>query len=369
MNKQNIELLFQNYIDNFDYLNDPNGGYETYKWEAIEQVQKVWDLAAPDLSGMIKQAFSKTYNLINNRIVSPGNGLALLAKEEPEAVRKALEDLLSETADVDEKQSNILSFVDTINVMLEKHYPGKWKYTHDVRVAITYLALIVPSENYLFKSTPAHYFARWMGFDTDLGYGADFKLKYYYRMCDELLADVNACPELLKKDAERKCSWRDPSKHVLVTDLIYCFGVYPVMRAGLNEPPTLRKKKNSAEAQQAERAKRAEELQARLNQMQDEIDAIQEEIDALPIVDLTGKTVQTKLYGPVTVELHEGSYLSFTAEGKKREFALPGCVVNGFVIPEDQVVVERYRKEAELQEKIQKLNSEQRLVNLEYGKY
>lgn len=369
MIKQNIELLFRNYIDNFDYLNDPNGGYETYKWEAIEQVQKVWDLAASDLSGMIKQAFSKTYNLINNRIVSPGNGLVLLAKEEPETVRKALEELLAETDDVDEKQENILRFVDAINAMLEKHYPGKWKYTHDMRVAITYLALIIPSENYLFKSTPAHYFARWMGFDTDLGYGTDFKLKHYYQMCDELLAEVNTCPELLAKDAERKSVWHDPSNHVLVTDLIYCFGVYPVMRAGLNEPLSLRKKKNSAEAQQAERARRAEELQARLNQMQDEIDALQKEIDALPVVDLTGKIVQTKLYGPVTVELHEGGYLSFTAEGKVREFALPGCVINGFVIPEDQAAVERYRKESELQEKIQKLNSEQRLVNLEYRKY
>ena len=368
MNKQNIELLFRNYIDNFDYLNDPSGGYETYKWIAIEQVQKVWDLAALDLSGMIKQAFSKTYNLINNRIVSPGNGLVLLAKEEPEAVRKALEELLVDTANVDEKQDNILRFVDTINAMLEKRYPGKWKYTHDVRVAITYLALIIPSKNYLFKSTPAHYFARWMGFETDLGYGTDFKLKYYYQMCDQLLTEVNACPELLAKDAERKCAWRDPSNHVLVTDLIYCFGVYNQMRAGLNEPEP-KKKKNSPEALQAEKAKRAEELQTRLDQLQDGIDAIQEEIDALPVVDLVGKTVQTKLYGPVTVEKHDGKYLAFSAGGKLREFVLPGCVINGFVIPEDSDVVERYRKEAELLEKIEKLNAEQRLVNLEFRKY
>lgn len=368
MNRQNLELLFRNYIDHFDYLDDPKGGYETYKWEAIEQVQKVWDLAAPDLSGMIKSAFSKTYNLINNRIVSPGNGLALLAKEEPEKVRKALEDLLTEIDDVDEKQDHILRFVDEINGLLEKYYPGKWKYTHDVRVAITYLALIIPSQNYLFKSTPAHDFARWMGFETDLGYGADFKLKYYYQMCDELLAEVNACPELLARDAQRKCAWRDPSNHVLVTDLIYCFGTYPEMRAGLDGPAP-RTKKSSAEAKYVERAKREAELQARLNELQDQMDAIQSEIDALPNVDLTGKLVKTKLYGTVNVEKHEGSYLTFTAGGKQREFALPGCVIQGFVVPEDTGAVERYRQEAELLDKMQKLSSEQRLVNLEYGKY
>ena len=369
MKKENLEILFRNYIDNFAYLDDPKGGYESYKWDAAGQVQEVWDLAAPDLSGMIKAAFSKTINLINNRIVSPGNGLALLAGKEPDAVRKSLEGLLSPAADADEKQDNILCFVDEINGLLEKHFPGKWKYTHDLRVAVTYLALIIPSENYLFKSTPAHYFARWMGFDTDMGYGADFKLKYYYQMCDELLAEVNACPELLAKNEERNCSWKDESNHLLVTDLIYCFGVYPFMRDGLNEPPALRKKKNSGEALQAERQKRAEELQGKLDELQDRLDALQAEIDALPVYDLTGKTVQTKLYGAVKVERHEGNYLAFTAEGKLREFALPGCAVNGFVVPEDPAAAEKYRKEAELLEKVQKLSSEQRLVNLELGKY
>lgn len=368
MNKQNIELLFRNYIDNFDYLNDPNGGYETYKWEAIEQVQKTWDLTAPDLSGMIRLAFSKTYNLINNRIVSPGNGLALLAKEDPEAVRKALYDLLTETTDADEKQDNILRFVDEINTLLEKHFPGKWKYTHDLRVAVTYLALINPSQNYLFKSTPAHYFARWMDYDTDLGYGADFKLKFYYQMCDELLAEVNACPELLAKDAERSCDWKDTSNHVLVTDLIYCFGVYPAIRTGLNEPAP-RTKKGSKEAQQKERAKRAEELQAKLDHLQDEIDAVEKEMVDLPFLDLTGKTIRTKMYGDVIVDHHEGNYLSFTAEGKQRQYALPGCITNGFVLIEDPSIVERYQQEAECLEKLQKLNAEQRMINLELRKY
>ncbi len=32
-----------------------------------------------------------------------------------------------------------------------------------------------------------------MEFGTDLGYGADFRLKYYYRMCDELQKYLEAC--------------------------------------------------------------------------------------------------------------------------------------------------------------------------------
>ena len=368
MNKQSIAQLFRNYIDNFDCFMDPQGGYEAYKWEAVDQVQKVWDLSAPDLSGMIRQAFSKTYNLINNRIVSPGNGLALLAKEEPESVRKALEGLLTETSDLDEKQDNILRFVDEINAMLEKYFPGKWKYTHDLRVAITYLALIKPAENYQFKSTPAHFFARWMEFDTDLGYGSDFKLKYYYQMCDELLAEVQACPELLEKDAERKVSWKDESKHILVTDLIYCFGVYDFMKAGLTEPLNLRKS-DSAEKTQAEKAKRAAEIQARLDQLQDEIESVEKEMAALPAFDFVGKTVKTKLFGDVEIIRQEGNYLSFIAEGKERQYVLPNCITNGFLIPDDPAVMERYQQEAVFQDRLQKLSSEQRLTMLELRKF
>jgi len=369
MNKQNIDLLFRNYIDHFGYFQNPNqDGYETYKWEAVEQVQKEWDLGASDLSGMIKRSFSKTYNLINNRIVSPGNGLALLAKEEPEAVRKALRSLLAETEDPDEKQDNILRFVDDINALLEKHFPGKWKYTHDVRVAITYLALIDPSQNYLFKSTPAHYFARYMDFDTDIGYGANFKLKYYYQMCDELLAEVEACPELLAKDSEREVNWKDNSHHILVTDLIYCFGVYKFMRDGLYEPVP-RKKGKSTDSSQAERAQKASELQERLEKLQDEMDAIEKEIADLPQYSFEGKAMKTRLYGEVIISKQDGEYLTFSAAGKDRQFALPGCITNGFLIPDDAAITERYKTESSLQEKLQKLSTEQRMLNIELAKY
>ena len=365
MNQQNLEVLFRNYIDHSGYFEDPKGGFESYKWIAVEQVQKAWDLAAPDLSGMIKEAFSKTYNLINNRIVSPGNGLVLLAKEEPEAVRKALDGLLTETEDADQKQENILRFVDEINGLLEKHFPGKWKYTQDVRVAITYLALIIPSQNYLFKSTPAHRFARYMDFGADIGYGRDFKLKYYYQMCDELLEIVKQQPELLEKDATRKVSWKDESHHLLVTDLIYCFGVYKFMNAGMFEPVPRKRSKSSADLEARE--KKAAELQARLEALQDEMDAIEKEIQDLPTYSFEGKKVKTKLYGEVAIEKQNGNYLSFTAEGKKREYALPGCVSNGFLIPEEEEIRDRYRKESELQEKLQKLSSQQRQANIELG--
>ena len=54
LNKENIERLFKNYKDHFETLNNPEHN-ESYKWAAIEQVQKCWDLSNPDTSEMIKQ--------------------------------------------------------------------------------------------------------------------------------------------------------------------------------------------------------------------------------------------------------------------------------------------------------------------------
>ena len=73
-------------------------------------------------------------------------------------------------------------------------------------------------------------------------------------------------------------------------------------------------------------------------------------------------------YSDVDIEKQEGNYLAFTAEGKQREYSLPGCVSNGFVILDDESITERCRKEVGLLEKLQKLNKEQRIANLELEK-
>ena len=172
MNANQIQRLFENYIASFDMINGPEHN-ETYKWHAIGRVQERWDLSADNISEMVKQSFSLSYNLINNRIVQPVSGIVQLAKVEPEAVRHAFEALLASTDDAGRKQSQIEAFVDTTNALLDRHFPGKWKYAQDVRAVIAYLAMIKPAENYLFKSKTAHYFARYMDYSNDIGYGPD----------------------------------------------------------------------------------------------------------------------------------------------------------------------------------------------------
>lgn len=368
MKKEHLEQLFRNYIDNFEFINDPDTHFEKYKWIAVGQVQKCWDLAARDLPGMIKAAFSESYNLINNRIVQPVNGLINAAKRESEKVRKALEVLLEETEDVDEKQEKVQTFVDEINAILEKYYPSSWKYAQDARSVIMYLAMIEPDQNYMFKSNPAHYFARWMEYDTDIGAGATFKLKHYYSMCDELVEEIKNCPELLIKDTERATEYLDKSYHLLAWDLIYCFGVYKELRAGIREPAS-KTKTTSGKLTETERMNYAEAIQKELDDLQDKIDAIEKEISEMPEVFLAGTKVNTKAYGEVTIFSQDRNYITFTAGGKERSFVLPDCVAKGFIIPKDETLIAVCKEMSEKRAEIEKLSQQQRLRNIELKKY
>ena len=275
MNRENLDRLARNYIDNLNTLNNSEHD-EKYTWVAIEEVQKHWDLSASSLAEMIKQSFSLSYNLINNRIVQPASGLVAISRVEPENVLSALTVLLSDTSDTDQKQDQITSFVDSINSLLKKHFPGKWKYEQHVRDAICYLAMIKPTENFFFKSTPAHEFARYMEFGGDIGYGQTFKLRNYYTMCYELVDYIKSNPELVQANQYRPVNWKDSSFHVFAYDLIYCFSVYK-LNDGMKEPIPLGKP--TTLQQRRYREQQADELQKQLDDLQEQIDKLQQDID------------------------------------------------------------------------------------------
>ena len=52
MNKTRLSQLFNNYIEKFEYINNPDFN-ETYKWAVVEQYRESFNLDAPDLSAML----------------------------------------------------------------------------------------------------------------------------------------------------------------------------------------------------------------------------------------------------------------------------------------------------------------------------
>lgn len=92
MNTTNLDKVVQAYIDNFDYVNGDEH-QEYYKWEAFKHFKDNWDIDAENFVEMFKESVKLTYNLIDNKAVSPTNGIVKLAErsELTEVIRKCLE--------------------------------------------------------------------------------------------------------------------------------------------------------------------------------------------------------------------------------------------------------------------------------------
>lgn len=365
MNKENINILFHNYIAHFDTLN--NGEHEEYfKWNAIGKAQG-WSLEEDDLPAMLKRSLSDSHTLIDNRIVQPVAGIIALAKVETEKVRSAFAELLADDGDdIDRRQDHILHFVDACNALLEKHFPGKWKYAQSVAATINYLAMIHPEKNYLFKSSQAHLFAKYMEYAGDIGAGQTFKLKNYYAMCDELVTLIRESPELMAADAARQTKWKDESLHVLAYDLIYCMSVYSLTE-GMKEPP-VHAKTNTAK-QREYRAEMARSIQEELERLQDQIDELIESIGCFQRDDFTGKTLRTRAFGMVTIKQQIENILYFDTPAGEKKFVLPGCIANGFLIPDDVELIQRYKNEEKIRRQVQDLENRQKVKMVELYKY
>lgn len=89
--------------------------------------------------------------------------------------------------------------------------------------------------------------------------------------------------------------------------------------------------------------------------LQAEIDSARAALDALPTYDFTGMEMATKAFGRVTIRSQEGNRLQFEANGAVRSFALPGCIADGFLIPEDAHIIDVFRRRQQLEAQLKAL--------------
>lgn len=164
---------------------------------------------APDLPGMLYEAWKASENLIDSANQQPFYALVSYAKEEPETVRKMFRELFADDGgNLAERQEKIIAFIQSSEELKAKYAPGSWRYTNDQRSVMAYLFFHDPEHNYLYKATQAHEFADCVEFLDDWGAGANFTLDVYYRMCDELVAAIKDSPALLQthmKPIRGKC--------------------------------------------------------------------------------------------------------------------------------------------------------------------
>lgn len=198
---------------------------------------------------------------------------------------------------------------------------------------MAYLFLNDPDNNYLYKATQAHEFADCVEFYDDWGSGTNFKLPVYYRMCDELVAEIKNSPALLKTNQSRyevakEALYPDNSLHILAFDIIYASQVYGLYGGITYSHPNTAAKKLYLE--RVEKAKQCKDQYDTLVSQQEKLaELLKMALDAIP----TGTPVAHKTYGQGTVIDTDGQYItvSFANVEQPKKFAILSSVINGFI--------------------------------------
>jgi hypothetical protein len=355
MNTTNLDKVVQAYIDNFDYVNGDEH-QEYYKWEAFKHFKDNWDIDAENFVEMFKESVKLTYNLIDNKAVSPTNGIVKLAErsELTEVIREMFRMLfIADDGNIVQRQKRIEDFRDRVNDLLDKYEPGKWRYQHDFRTVLSYLNMRYPKENYLFKATEAKEFMYCIEYPDDFGSGKSFNLSRYYRMCDALLEKIKDTPELMQAHKNRLTDTMlsDDDYHIMVFDIIYCVTVYKLY-ADIAIKKTV--KKSSVKQQ---RNAKAEELNLELDSVNAELDTALIERSKIDDIDVVGWKIRHKVFGPGTViSQDEDRIIVKFAKGEKK-FELPGAFSDGYLICEDQDIIEIFSEIDRLDKKISSLRS------------
>lgn len=352
MNKKNLSLVFEQYIENFDYIIDPETHNETYKWKAVQQFQKAWNIDAEDFADMFKKAMSEKSNLLDNSAVYPNSGiLSILSKEgETEYIRQCFADLFEkDDGDLDVRQNRLEMFIERINQKIDEYAIGNRSY-QTMNSAICYLNFMYPKENYFYKASEAKDWANCIEFAEDFGSGENFSLKKYYKMCRELLDEINKNEELQKVHLSRFEKIRDhyiiedefkALDNILVYDIIYCVHTYNFYSKAVIATTSTKERIKRAELNQKCEtiALQIAEAEARCGEI------LTENSDNM---DLIGKVVRHKIFkeGTVVSQTDEFLEISFPSGVKKLQF--PFVFVKGFLKSDDEDVMAFAIKKDEL---------------------
>lgn len=361
MNRENLNQLLSNYIENFNYINNETNA-EYYKWEAVKHFQDNWDIDAPDFAAMFKESVKASNNLINNRIVQPTNGIVKLAEhpELTETVRQMFKDLLADDGgNIDLRQDKIYAFIEKADELLNIYYKGSWKYAQDMRTVIFYLSFLEPEKNYMFKATQAREFMYCVEYGNDFGSGENFSLRKYYEMCDELVAAIKGTPELVELHQQRitDSMWRNDDYHILAYDIIYSAIVYNLYNNITIVKPT----HNKTKAQKHEQAiqEKREGLTAELAKINESLNELLQNRATFDDFSAKGLEVYHKIFGTGIVVSHNGKMLSIKFGEQEKKFQMPQGFSNGFLKTESEEIMELFNEIAQIDDEIAKAKSQQ----------
>ncbi len=207
---------------------------EKYKWEAVYTFQKYWNIDADDYEDMIRQALSKTKNLLASGYAYPREMIFNFAKADPEATRTMFRDLYDESQDLAERIEAFLSASENMRV---KYDDGTWRsHYQNTNAVTTYLWLRYPDKYYIYKYELFRTAARELSADytpkkTGSADSVIGGFKMYDEICEAIKADEEICD--MVKNAISDGYYPDPEMKTVTIDV----GFY-LARYYLNEQQT-----------------------------------------------------------------------------------------------------------------------------------
>ncbi len=301
MNDTHIQQIFAHYIDKFDIINNQNHR-EYYKWLIAKKFHCLIDEALASDDGKFADALYKakvsTENIIDS-YTQPFHGLVELARREPSTVKQMFLDLYEDDGgELSVQQEKIADFFNRSRILLEKYFPGSYRYEQNSHSVSAYLFLYDPDHHYMYKATQAGIFADCIEFYDDWGTGDNIKLDVYYRMCDWIVEQIKSTKELLDTDAGRFAlpegndMFPDTEKHMLTFDLIYCCSVYDLFDGIFFKRPRSKDKQLIVANK-----KKAAALLEEYNKSLDEMTKLREAVTALESRIAVGTKLVHKSWG------------------------------------------------------------------------
>lgn len=349
MNKKNLNMIFQNYVSQFKRINEPKGANENYKWFAVHNFQKVFDIDAPDFASMLKKAWRATENMIDN-YMQPFGGLVAMAekKGEAESIRQMFRLLYADDGgDLSVRQDKINAFLQSCDALLEKHYPSSHLYKNDQRSVMAYLWFHDPDHHYMCKTTEAQYLANAAEFYDEWGTYAAFRLDVYYRFCDALIDEIRQNAALMaihrsRFEGHEHEMHPDTQLHILAFDIIYCARTY-----GLYKDVEVKNFSSEDKRLYQQRKEKAVELAENLAVAEKNMMLLQEGISEAEAIVRSGAMVRHKSYGVGTLVEFDGTYLAirFPEFDVPKKFELTSALGNGFLTldaPHFAAFIEQY---------------------------
>lgn len=362
MNIDNLHELINRYEENLDLIYGTEH-YELFKWQAMKTWQQEWKKPADCFATFADRfnAARKDFSLfVDNSRMHPSTGVIKIWEQDPQAVEQLFSEVLFADAhnDASVVQEHMDTFLDKYEGLRQKYFPGNWSYKQDRHSASVFLALNDPSFNYVYKSSEALTMAKYIGYETDIGSGAYFKLPVYYQMCDLIVSALKDHPSLLEEHFKRmddRC-YEDRSLHLLAFDLMYCSRTYRFY-TGLIAPESTRIRKKSTSSSKAAEAlaRKEEERNTKIAQLQQEIDELESVADNCEDISLIGVQVSSDKYGTGTVVSQDINKIGVQFEEVLKSFVLDKKYSSRPRFEDDDTIVEAFTIYGQRMEKINSL--------------